>query len=113
LLFGLYFALWRHRRDRATAAGRRTTGGRSGGVAGALVGVTGLSTGPCSVMGCGAPVLPVVGLAFVGLSSTTLAWLSRLSTVVSGALVVGLLVAVLALGWSVGRTGREQGYTRA
>ena len=41
------------------------------GIAGALMSILGLSTGPCSVMGCGAPVLPVIGLAFVGLSSGT------------------------------------------
>ena len=110
LLFGLYWALWRHRR--AALAGWRTATARSSGMAGALLGVVGLSTGPCSVMGCGAPVLPVVGLAFTGLSSTTLALLSRLSTAASAALVVALLVAVAGLGWSAGRAERRRGYNR-
>ena len=105
LLFGLYFALWRQRR----VAGGSTRAARSGGVAGALMSVLGLSTGPCSVMGCGAPVLPVVGLAFVGLSSTTLAVLSRLSTTLSTALILGLLAAVVGLGGRVGRSERRAG----
>jgi hypothetical protein len=110
LLFGAYVALWRHRR--AAPVGWRPAAARSSGVAGALASVVGLSTGPCSVMGCGAPVLPVVGLAFVGLTSTTLSLLSRLATAVSVALLVGLLVAVAWLGWSVGRAQRARGYTR-
>ena len=52
-----------------------------GGIAGMLTSVVGLSTGPCSVMGCGAPVIPVVGLAFAGLSSGTLAFLASLSRI--------------------------------
>lgn len=104
LLFGLYFAL---RRARA----RRAAGGRPGrtGVAGALLSVVGVSTGPCSVMGCGAPVLPVVSLVFVGLSSTTLVALSWLSTVAAGALLVGLGVAIAGLAWSAGRSRRQAG----
>ena len=109
LLFGLYFALWRQRRARVVVAGWSARTARSGGVAGALVSVLGLSTGPCSVMGCGAPVLPVVGLAFVGLSSTTLAVLSRLSTTLSTVLILGLFAAVVALGGSVGRSERRAG----
>lgn len=68
-----------------------------------LTSVVGLSTGPCSVMGCGAPVIPVVGLAFAGLSSGTLAFLaglSRLSTVV---VLAALVAAVVYLGWQGGR----------
>src|SRR5262245_3067623 len=38
--------------------------GRTGGTLGAMAVILGLSSGPCSVVGCGAPVLPVVGLAF-------------------------------------------------
>jgi hypothetical protein len=103
LLFGLYVALWRDRHRRAVAAGRPPGATRSGGVAGALLSVVGLSTGPCSVMGCGAPVLPVVGLAFVGLSSTTLTVLSQMSRTASAALVVVLLLAVVVLGRDAGR----------
>ena len=102
LLVGLYFALWRQRRRRAES-GWTARATRSGGVAGALVSVVGLSTGPCSVMGCGAPVLPVVGLAFVGLSSTTLTMLSRLSTTLTTALLVVLIGAVAALAWGAGK----------
>ena len=104
LLFGLYVAPWRDRHRRAVAAGRLTRATRSGGVAGALS-VVGLSTGPCSVMGCGAPVLPVVGLAFVGLSSTTLTVLSQMSRTASAVLVVVLLLAVVVLGRDAGRRG--------
>jgi len=71
-------------------------------VLGALGGVFGLSTGGCTVMGCGAPVLPVIGLAFVGLSSTTIKWMAELSLVATGAVLIGLATAVLWLGWRVG-----------
>jgi hypothetical protein len=53
-------------------------------------------------MGCGAPVIPVVGLAFVGLSSGTLAWLSHLSTVATTLVIVGMTAGVIYLGWRVG-----------
>src|SRR3989304_4142454 len=72
--------------------GRRAGG--SGGVLGALGGIFGLSTGGCTVMGCGAPVLPVIGLAFVGLSSTTITWMSDLSTIGTAAGLIGLGSAV-------------------
>src|SRR6267378_6817082 len=81
LLVALYFSLWMERRARFAGVpwGRRAGG--TGGVLGALGGVFGLSTGGCTVMGCGAPVLPVIGPAFVGLSSGTLALLAELSHV--------------------------------
>ena len=105
LLVAAYFALWLERRDRVAAAwGGRAAG--SGGVLGALGGIFGLTTGGCTVMGCGAPVLPVVGLAFAGLSSTTIKWLSDLSTFGTAAVVIGLGSAVLWLGWRVGDQGR-------
>jgi hypothetical protein len=50
--------------------------------------------------------VPVVGLAFVGLSSTTLA---RLSTTLTTALLVVLIVAVTVLAWSAGRGRRGAG----
>ena len=57
-LFGAYFALLARRREASGAV----SGGRGprprGGVAGMLTSVVGSSTGPCSVMGCGAPVIP-------------------------------------------------------
>lgn len=97
LLVSVYGALWLRARDLGPARGHR-----AGGVAGALVGALGLSTGPCSVVGCGAPVLPVVGLAFAGLSSGTLALLSGLSRVAGALVPIGLAVAVAGLGWRVG-----------
>src|SRR5262249_58995280 len=69
ILLGVYVALWLERR----AALRAGLSGGAPGAIGACVSVLGLSTGPCSVVGCGAPVLPVVGLVFAGLSGTTLA----------------------------------------
>lgn len=104
-LFGAYFALLAHRRaDRvAPATGALVT--RRSGVAGMLASVVGLSTGPCSVMGCGAPVIPVVGLAFAGLSSGTLAFLAGLSRVATMLMLVGLVSAVVLLGWRAGTPG--------
>jgi len=104
LLVAAYFALWLERRARvATAWGARA--GRSGGVLGALGGIFGLTTGGCTVMGCGAPVLPVIGLAFAGLSSTTIKWMSDLSTIGTTAVLLGLGSAVLWLGWRLGHEG--------
>lgn len=100
LLIGVYVALWLERRS---AGGPRVAVGRTGGVVGACVSVLGLSTGPCSVVGCGAPVLPVVGLVFAGLSSTTLAVLSQVSRVSAIAVVVALLLAIAWLGWQAGQ----------
>jgi len=102
LLVAAYFALWMERRAALPIApwGRRAGG--SGGVLGALGGIFGLSTGGCTVMGCGAPVLPVIGLAFAGLSSTTIKWLSELSTIGTSAVLIGLVSAV---GWLGYRTG--------
>jgi len=55
------------------------------------------------VMGCGAPVIPVVGLAFTGLSSGTLKWMSSLSTVGTLAAMAFMTLGVLYLGWRTGR----------
>ena len=98
LIIGAYFALWLHRRDRMKGTGW----GAQGGVLGALSSVFGLATGGCTVMGCGAPVIPVVGLAFAGLTSTTLTWLSEVSTVATAAVLVGLGAGVLYLAWRIG-----------
>ncbi len=102
LLIGAYFALWFHRRDRAPRYGWRAGAGRSGGAAGALLSVLGLSTGPCSVVGCGAPVLPVVGLAFAGLSSGTLSLLTGVSRAATAAVLLAIAAAVAYLGWHAG-----------
>jgi hypothetical protein len=99
-LFGTYFALWVLLRRRAGPA--LVPAPRSGGMAGVLTSVVGLSTGPCSVMGCGAPVIPVVGLAFAGLSSGTLALLASLSRVTTWLVLAGLLIGIAWLGWRAG-----------
>jgi hypothetical protein len=109
LLVGVYFALVLYRRQ-GRLAGWPIGASRAGGVVGAFAGVLGLSTGPCSVVGCGAPVLPVVGLVFAGLSSGTLALLSGASQVLSVVVFVALALVVAWLGWQVGSTstGRER-----
>jgi hypothetical protein len=106
LLFGLYVALWRRERRQRVRAVSFTAGAwaaRPSGMLGAVSGVVGLSTGPCSVMGCGAPVLPVVGLAFAGLSSGTLALLATVSTVVAVGVPAAMGAGVIYLGWVTGR----------
>jgi hypothetical protein len=86
-LFGLYFALWRVHRDVVL------------GGAGAAATVFGVSTGACSVTGCGAPVLPVLALAFVGLESGTLHFLAQVSRVATLAVVGALVAAIAYLCW--------------
>jgi hypothetical protein len=102
-LFGAYFALLARRREESTARSAALAATRRGGIAGMLTSVVGLSTGPCSVMGCGAPVLPVVGLAFAGLSSGTLAFLAGLSRVTTLLVFLALAAAVVILGWQTGQ----------
>jgi hypothetical protein len=99
-LVGMYVALWLDRRT-AGASGWRAGSGRTGGTL-AAASVLGLSTGPCSVVGCGAPVLPVVALVFAGLSSTTLAVLSQVSRLSAVAVIAALLAAITWLGWQAG-----------
>ena len=101
-LVGAYFALWAHRRDRTGAAGWRTRASGQGGMLGAVGSVCGLATGGCTVMGCGAPMIPVVGLAFVGLSSTTLTLFAQVSTYATVAVITGLVAGVLYLAWRGG-----------
>jgi len=100
-LFGLYFALWRRYRDLAAGGAARAL--RHGGFAGAATTVVGVSAGGCSVMGCGAPVIPVLGLAFVGLESGTLHFLAQSSRVATIALFAVLLLAVGYLGYRTSR----------
>jgi hypothetical protein len=102
LLFGLYFALVVHCRDRAAAAGWSPKLSRGGGASGVAASVLGVSTGGCTVMGCGAPVLPVVGLAFVGLSSGTLAMLAALSQAATTFVFIAVALGVMYLGWFAG-----------
>src|SRR2546428_1154657 len=99
-LFGLYFALWRSYRDLALGGAQAL---RGGGIAGGAATLFGLSTGACSVSGCGAPMLPVLGLAFVGLESGTLHFLAQSSRVATIALFAVLALAVAYLGCRVTR----------
>ena len=101
LLVGAYGALWLRARQQRRVSGWRASASRSGGVLGAFASVLGLSTGPCSVVGCGAPVLPVVGLVFTGLSSGTLAVLSVSSRIAAAGVLVLLSAAVAFLGWQL------------
>jgi len=103
LLIGAYFALWVHLRTQTPMSGWRMQATGQGGAVGAVASVCGLATGGCTVMGCGAPVLPVVGLAFAGLSSGTLKWMSELSTIGTTVAMLGLTIGVVYLGWQIGR----------
>jgi hypothetical protein len=104
LLFATYFALWSCRRSQVRACGLGVRAARPAGVAGAVTTVLGLTTGPCSVAGCGVPVLPVVGLAFTGISSGTLALFTTLARVGITVVLFVMIVAVLWLGWRVATT---------
>jgi hypothetical protein len=98
MLFGVYFALVFYSRDRVRDGGWRRRLSRGGGASGALASVLGFSTGGCTVMGCGAPVLPVIGLAFAGLSSGALVLLAELSRVATAVVFIAVLLGVLYLG---------------
>jgi len=103
-LFGLYFALWRRYRNLTL---RNVKALHRGGLAGAAATMFGISTGACSVTGCGAPVLPVLGLAFVGLESGTLHFLAQSSRVATLALFAALILAVGYLGFFTSMAGRH------
>lgn len=104
LVFGAFFALWSYRRRQGEAGGAGFKAARPAGVAGALTSVVGLTTGPCTLSGCGVPVLPVVGLALTGLTSGTLTLMATLSRI-SIAVVLSLMgIAVIWLGWRAGST---------
>jgi len=101
LLFATYFALWYARRDRMRAcalppAHPAPVGGEGAGLAGALLSTLGFSTLPCSVVGCGAPVLPVLGLALSGLelSSETLKAISRTSQAITLLVYAGVILGI-------------------
>ena len=98
-LFGLYFALWRYRRSKLGGA-RGSIALRRGGLAGVAATFVGITTGACSVSGCGAPVMPVIALAFVGIESGTLHFLAQSSRVATIALFTVLIVAVVWLGFA-------------
>jgi len=100
-IVGAYFALWFYRRDQVVQCGWVGENSRRAGIAGALMSILGLSTGPCSVLGCGVPVLPVIGLAFVGLSSGTLKLLAGLSKVFTAVILFAVTFGVAYFGWTV------------
>ena len=104
LVFGAYFSLWAYRRQQGEACGVPSTGARRAGVAGAVTSVLGLTTGPCTLAGCGVPVLPIVGLAFTGLSSGTLSLFTTLSRASFAVVLSAMGLAVLWFGWRAGTT---------
>jgi len=95
-LFGAYFALWSYARSQLSPHGRGWS--THSGVAGGLLSTLGLTAAPCSVVGCGYPVLPVFGLALQGVTSGVLAGLATLSRVASVGLQAGMTVVILVLG---------------
>ncbi len=101
LLFGTYFALWYARRAQAMtcAPGTAGRGGGRAGVIGALFSTLGFSTLPCSVVGCGAPVLPVLGLTLTGLGLTvaTLESINLVSRTITSLVYVGVAVGIVYL----------------
>jgi len=103
VLFGTYFALWIVRREqlRARLMGSASTASGAGGVGGALLSVAGFSTMPCSVAGCGAPVLPILGLAFTGLSSGAVSLLSTISQIFIWVVLVGIGLGIVTLAYKV------------
>ena len=103
LLFGAYFALLAHCRDRRFVDRLDSQTGRRGGAVGVAAGALGFSTGGCTVVGCGAPVLPVAGLAFTGLASGTLALLADLSRIATALIFAAVALGVIYLAWVAGR----------
>ncbi len=100
-VFGAYFTLWVYARARLAGWSRPWRGSGRGGVAGAVLSTLGLATSPCSVAGCGLPVLPVMGLALQGLTSGTLAALTTVSHAATQVVFIGMTLAVVALAWLI------------
>src|SRR5207302_122605 len=105
-VFGAYFAVWLY--GRARLARRPWQGGGRGGAAGAVLSTLGLATAPCSVAGCGLPVLPVMGLALQGLTSGTLAALATVSRLATQAVLAGMTLAVVALACLIAISTEQQ-----
>lgn len=103
VVFGAYFALWFYARGRRLRAGVWSAGGGRGGAAGAVFSTLGLVTSPCGVAGCGAPILPVLGLALQGLTSGTLALLASISHIATLVVLIGTTLAVLTMAFLVSR----------
>lgn len=106
LVFGTFFALWFYRRRQGAAGRAGFEAARPAGVAGAVTSVIGLTTGPCSLSGCGVPVLPVLALAFTGLSSGTLSLVSQLSRISFVVITCLMIAAILWFGWKAGGAPR-------
>jgi hypothetical protein len=104
LLFGGYFALRAHCRAHAGAGRFNPVLGRKDGAAGTFAGALGFSTGGCTVVGCGAPVVPVVGLAFSGLTSGTLAALAQTSRIATALIFIAVALGGVYLGWRASRS---------
>src|SRR3954466_13625542 len=102
LVFGTYFALWSYRREIGVSCGVPHPAAKPAGVVGAMTTVFGLTTGPCTLAGCGVPVLPVVGLAFTGMASGTLTLMTALSRISIAVVLCAMALAVLWLGWQAG-----------
>jgi hypothetical protein len=107
LVFGAFFALWSYRRRQGEACGVGFKAARPAGVAGAMTSVFGLTTGPCTLAGCGVPVLPVVGLVFTGLSSGTLTLFATLSRISIAVVLSVMSLAVIWLGWRAGAAPQQ------
>ena len=103
IVFGAYFALWFYARSKRLRAGVWAAGGGRGGAAGAVFSTLGLDTSPCGDAGCGAPILPVLGLALQGLTSGTLALLASISHIATLIVFVGTTLAVLTMAFLVNR----------
>lgn len=106
-LFGAFFALWLYRRDQLRYSGWGARATRYGATGGALTSVFGFSTGACSVMGCGVPVLPVVGLAFTGVTSGTLLFFATFARVATAVVLLVMTLGVAWFGWLVGAAHEE------
>jgi len=101
LILGAYFSVWSYARSLLGGGMRSKEAG--GGVGGMLLSGIGLSTGPCSVVGCGAPVIPAIALAFTGLSTGSLLTLGQASQMLTVALLAVMALATLLLGRSLAR----------
>ena len=103
-MFGAYFALWSYGRAKPVSAQPPlSTAARPAGVLGVMTGAFGLTVGPCSLAGCGAPVLPMLGIAFTGLPGGTLSFFATLSRVSITLVLVLMATAVVWLAWRIGR----------
>jgi hypothetical protein len=106
LVFGTFFALWSYRRREGALGGAGFKAARPVGMAGALTSVLGISTGSCTLAGCGLPVLPVVVLAFTGLSSGTLTLITAASRISFAVVLAVMGAAVVWFGWRIGGAPR-------